>query len=258
MTKKECKRDSKLQSHITFQYTLRYEMRGVVYTFSLVTFSTLLMLIGYFYEFYVQETPSLDKFRLRILIYLCYWLIGLLVFGLLSLIVHYIVHFIRIKCNLYEDRYLSFADYELNRMLDKGKITESELNRFFLNDAMISMGIDPFSKPYVLTKKQEIELGYDDRYDDYADYDNDYEEDYYNDQYYEEEDYDERPLSKKEIKRREKEEKKLSKLREKEAKKNNRKDGNRLSRRDKPSPSNSRQQGPIKRSRGKTQPRNYR
>lgn len=243
MTNKECKRDSRLQSRITFRYTIKEEMRGVIYILSLVTFSTLLLLIGYFYEYHIKENPDLAKFRLRIIIYSYYWIIGLIIFTLIVLIIHYIIRYFKIKSGTYLDTYLDFADCELNRMLDKGKVTVSELNRFFLHDAMITMGIDPFSKPYIVPDKEEKgrnkRVGknekpsrYNNRkypnncdpYEEYGDYGDseDYAEYGYDEEYEDDIEYgydEDRPLSKKELRRIEKEERKLSKSKNKYSRK---------------------------------------
>lgn len=158
MTSKQCKRDAKIQSHITFQYTLRYEMRTTLYVIALVAMSTMLALAGYFYEYQTKEVPRMEDFRLRIVIYLCYWLLGLLVFGFLAIMLHNITHFFKTRFGHYEDYYLDFAYYELNRMQTKDKVSEAEIHRFYVNDAMIALGLDPFSEEFVLTRKQEKQL----------------------------------------------------------------------------------------------------
>lgn len=158
MTKQQAKRASKLQSHITFHYAIRYEMQRAIFSIFLIAFSSLLMLVGYFYEYHMKELPTIAQFRIRLLIYAFYWLVGVVIVAIVIVVIHYILQFFISLIRKDKDDsaiYLDFAYYKLNKMITKGKITESEMHLFFLNDAMQAYGINPFSEQYIVQKKNK-------------------------------------------------------------------------------------------------------
>lgn len=179
MTKQQAKKASKLQSHVTFHYAIRYEMCRVVYSIFLIAFSTLLMLGGYFYEYHLKESPTMSQFRIRLLIYLCYWLLSMIITGIVIIIIHYIIQFMGSLINRNKDdseRYLEFAYHELTKMVSKRKITESEMHLFFLNDALQSYGLNPYEGQFIESKKKNNKKKYnedsyeDDEYQDEMEY----------------------------------------------------------------------------------------